>query len=72
MTAMSTPVEIRWRRFWGVSTRCHVGSRRGLLDGINAHTRPPSGTGPSARVLRGWRNGTILVTSAGRQRRTTR
>ena len=22
MTAMSTPVEIRWRRFWGVSTRC--------------------------------------------------
>ena len=53
MTAMSTPGGDTLAAFLGGLNPMHLGSRRGLLDGINAHTRPPSGTGPSARVLRG-------------------
>ena len=52
--------------FLGASRpRCTSVRRRGLLDGINAHARPPSGTGPSARDLRGLEEGHDL----GDQRR---
>ena len=47
-TLMSTPVEMRWRRFWAFRPS-HLGTRCCLFDRVDAHARPPSGTGPSAR-----------------------
>ena len=54
----------------GLDSRC-LGTLWGLFDRVKAHARPPSGTGPSARTLRGLRKGTILVTSAGAATKST-
>ncbi len=65
MTAMSTPVEIRWRRFWGVSTRATsvAGAARSTVSTLIPDL--PREPAQAPEFARGLRNGTILVTSAG-------